>query len=63
MLVVDILPQVLLTLLTFIALLICDKYQFVMDDFSLVWVIMYSFNLHLEEWSIWWVKFELDVYY
>ena len=38
--VVDILTQILLTLLTFIAYQFCEKSQFVVDGFSLVWVIM-----------------------
>ena len=30
----------------------CEKYKFVIDGFSLAWVIMQTFNLHLEEWSM-----------
>ena len=51
-LVVDILTQILLTLLTFIALPILWKNQFVADGLSLVWVIMHTFNLYLEELSM-----------
>ena len=41
MLEVDILAQTFLTLLTSITLpFFCEKYQFVEDGFSLVWVIM-----------------------
>ena len=38
--VVDILTQILLTLLPSITYQFCKKYQFVVDGFSLVWVIM-----------------------
>ena len=49
---VNILTQILLILLTFIDLQFCERYQFVVHGFSLVWIIMYTFNLHLEERSM-----------
>ena len=53
-LVIDILNQILLILLAFIALQILQRYQLVIQGFSLVynfmvWAITYMCNLHLDE--------------
>ena len=50
--IVDILTQIMPTLLTFIALPILQKkHEFVIDGFSLVWVII-NFQFTLEERSM-----------
>ena len=50
-LVVDILTQDLLALFP-LPFQFCEKHQIAKDDFSLVWVIIYTFNLYHEEWSV-----------
>ena len=49
---VDIVAKILLTLLTFIALLVLWKISTCLDGHSLVWAIIWTSNLNPEEWSM-----------